>query len=427
MLPLLLCFGFLVMFFGQVALVGGLQPSLLVSEDKQKLPAGNQTVTASSSWSTLGAGVYRTEEGKPWILPVVKEAVKLLSADPAVNFEYVPMLGLEAFTTAATRLLLGADSPALRDGRAFGVQGIAGTGSLRIAADFLATVVPNLTKVAYISRPGWDNHRLLFTRAGFTEIREYRYWHAAECALDIAGMLEDLGGAPERSVVIFHACAHNPTGVDPTHDQWREILKVVKQRSLFPVFDVAYQGFASGDPDIDAWPVRLFVSEGVELLACQSFAKNFGLYNQRLGNIVIVTANPETVHPIRSQLAIIIRGTFTSPPAYGAQIVARILSDPQLTVQWKADLNTMSTRLMEMRQQLRTRLETKNTPGSWRHLTEQRGMFAFTGLNERQCEYLKTQWHIALLKSGRISLSGLSMQNVERVSQAFYDAVTTIV
>ncbi|OQV13320.1 Aspartate aminotransferase, cytoplasmic [Hypsibius exemplaris] len=399
----------------------GAQPPIEVFEMNKAFLDDTDPIKVS-----LGIGAFRTEEGKPWVLPVVKQAEKAIVEDPAMNFEYLPILGLESFTNAATRMLVGADSAAWQEKRAFGVQSISGTGALRIAADFLSTVVPNITKIVYISNPTWENHRLLFLLAGFNEVREYRYWDAQKRGLDLQGLVEDLHAAPERSVVILHACAHNPTGVDPTQEQWKKIVEVVKERKLFPVLDSAYQGFASGDPDADAWAVRYFVSQGVEFVCAQSFAKNFGLYNQRVGNLTVVTNNAATIPNLKSQLTIVVRGNYSNPPAHGARIVSAVLNDPTLTEQWKGHIQTMSGRMKAMRGLLREKLEALKTPGSWKHLTDQIGMFAYTGLTVKQCQFLIDRHHIYLLKSGRINVCGISPKNVDHVSKAIYEAVTTI-
>ncbi|GAV04797.1 hypothetical protein RvY_15021 [Ramazzottius varieornatus] len=375
---------------------------------------------------SLGVGAYRTDEGKPWVLPVVKQAERQIVEDPSMNFEYLPVLGLEAFTNAAASMLLGGDSPAIKEKRFLAVQAISGTGALRIAADFLAQVVPNITRIAYISSPTWENHRLLCLKAGFNEVREYRYWDAQKRGLDLNGMLEDLRAAPERAVVIFHACAHNPTGVDPTQEQWRKIVEVVKERRLFPILDSAYQGFASGDLDADAWAVRYFAEQGMEFVCAQSFAKNFGIYNQRAGNLTLVANTANNLANLKSQLTILVRGNYSNPPAHGARIVSTVLNNPQLDAQWREHIKTMSGRLKAMRALLREKVEGLKTPGSWKHITEQIGMFCYTGLTPKQCQFLMEQHHIYLLKSGRINICGITTKNVDHVANAIHQAVTTI-
>ncbi|KAK4981410.1 Golgi Transport, partial [Elasticomyces elasticus] len=215
----------------------------------------------------------------------------------------------------------------------------------------------------------------------------YPYFSANTKGLDFDGMLSALQEAPEKSIILLHACAHNPTGVDPTDEQWKEIAKVMKQRHLFPFFDCAYQGFASGDLNRDAWAIRYFIDQGFELCIAQSYAKNFGLYGERAGCFHFIAApndGAETAKRVGSQLAILQRSEISNPPAYGARIASLVLNDPKLFAEWEANLKTMSGRIMDMRHALRSKLEEMETPGSWKHITEQIGMFSFTGLNEKQ-------------------------------------------
>ncbi|KAJ8951848.1 hypothetical protein NQ318_019823 [Aromia moschata] len=372
----------------------------------------------------LGVGAYRTNEGKPWVLPVVRAAEKALANDETLNKEYLPVLGIDAFSSAATRMLLGEESPALVENRAFGVQTLSGTGALRVGAEFLAR---NLGKtVFYYSSPTWENHKLVFKNGGFLEGREYRYWSEKTRGLDIDGFLEDLRNAPEGAVIILHACAHNPTGCDPTEEQWRQIAEVVKERKLFPFFDSAYQGFASGDLIKDAATVRYFVQQGFELFCAQSFAKNFGLYNERVGNLTVVLNNAELVAPVKSQITLVIRGMYSNPPSHGARIVSYVLSNPDLYNQWRDNIRTMSSRIIEMRKKLREALEVLGTPGDWTHITNQIGMFSYTGLNEIQSLHMVKKHHVYMLRSGRISMCGLTPSNVDYVAKAIYETLTTL-
>ncbi|KAF2882696.1 hypothetical protein ILUMI_23481 [Ignelater luminosus] len=373
---------------------------------------------------SLGVGAYRTDKGQPWVLPVVREVEKILAADETLNKEYLPILGLDAFSSAATAMLLGKDSAALVENRAFGVQSLSGTGSLRVGAEFLARVLGS--KYFYYSKPTWENHRLVFTNAGFEEGREYRYWSESTRGLDIEGFLEDLRKAPENSIIILHACAHNPTGCDPTQDQWKQIADVMQERKLFPFFDSAYQGFASGDLEKDSWAVRYFVSRGFELLCAQSFAKNFGLYNERVGNLTFVLNDTSYVPQVKSQVTLIVRGMYSNPPSHGARIVAYVLNNPKFYDQWKEHIRTMSSRIIEMRKALRDALERLSTPGDWSHITAQIGMFSYTGLNTAQSEHMIKKHHIYMLRSGRISMCGVTPSNVEYVAQAIHETITNV-
>jgi len=372
----------------------------------------------------LTIGAYRTEEGKPWVLPVVREAERRLANDETLNHEYFPVLGFEPFTKAATELVLGVDSVALKEGRAIGVQCLSGTGSLRAGAEFLANVVG--LKTVYVSDPTWGNHNLVFKNAGFQSLNKYRYWDTANRQIDFEGLVADLENAPERAVILLHGCAHNPTGMDPTKEQWHKIAEIVKRRNLFTFFDIAYQGFASGDPDADAYAIRYFVDQGLEMLVAQSFAKNFGLYNERVGNLALVVSDSKTLPAIRSQLSLIIRGNWSNPPAHGARIVHLVLTDPELRKQWFDAIQVMSSRIREMRAALRENLEKLGTPGKWDHITQQIGMFSYTGLNPQQVDNLVKQHKVFLLKDGRISISGLNTKNVEYVAKAIDETVRNI-
>lgn len=244
--------------------------------------------------------------------------------------------------------------------------------------------------------------------------------------MDFAGWVEDLRNAPENSVIILHSCAHNPTGVDPTMDQWKEIADVCEERKLFPLFDSAYQGFASGDLDKDAQAIRYFATRGFEMLITQSFAKNFGLYNERIGNMVVLVKDPAVIVPMRSQITLIVRGNYSNPPNHGARIVSRVLNDPALFQQWRDHIQTMSGRIKEMRKGLLERLEKLGTPGTWTHVTAQIGMFSFTGLSAAQAKHMADKYSIYLLSSGRINICGLTTGNIDYVAEAINDAVLNV-
>jgi aspartate aminotransferase len=372
----------------------------------------------------LTIGAYRTEEGKPWVLPVVREAEKRLAADDTLNHEYLPVLGLEGFCNAARDLVLGSDSPAIKEGRAFGVQCLSGTGSLRAGAEFLAQQLG--LKTAYVSDPTWGNHNMVFKSAGFESVKKYHYWDASKRQVNIDGLIADLEAAPEKSVIILHGCAHNPTGMDPTREQWHKIAEVVKRKNLFTFFDIAYQGFASGDPDADAWAIRYFVEQGLEMVVAQSFAKNFGLYNERVGNLTVVVNDPKVISAFKSQMSLVIRANWSNPPAHGAKIVHMVLTTPDMRKQWFDAIQTMSSRIREMRAALRKHLEDLQTPGTWDHITQQIGMFSYTGLTANQVEHLVKEHKVFLLKDGRINLCGLNTKNVEYVAKAFDETVRNV-
>lgn len=372
---------------------------------------------------SLTIGAYRTSEGKPWVLPVVRKVERALAADDLQTHEYLPVLGLDAFSQAATSILLGSNSPTILHGKAFGVQCLSGTGALRVGADFLASILRYDT--FYYSSPTWENHKLIFNNAGFKKGCEYRYWNPATRGVDIDGMLEDLRQTPENAVVILHACAHNPTGCDPTPEQWSKIADVIEEKKLFTFFDSAYQGFASGDLDRDAYAVRLFAERGMEFLCAQSFAKNFGLYNERAGNLVVVMSNTKELVQVKSQLTLIVRGMYSNPPNHGARIVATVLNNPDLFAEWTGHIREMSSRIKAMRAGLYEKLQQLGTPGSWEHITTQIGMFSYTGLTERQVEHLKEHFHIYMLRSGRINMCGLNEKNMDYVAKAFHETIVS--
>lgn len=297
--------------------------------------------------------------------------------DPNLNNEYLPIAGLPEFTSAARKLILGPESPAIKDGRVSSFQTISGTGAVHLGALFLAKFTPQ-TPTVYLSNPTWANHNQIFSNVGINT-KTYPYFDKKTKMLDFTGMLDALKAAPVGSVILLHPCAHNPTGVDPTQDQWIEIARVMKERSLFPFLDCAYQGFATGDLAKDNFAIRHFVEQDFELCVCQSFAKNFGLYGQRTGAFhwVVAPASDaqDAIKRIHSQLAILQRSEISNPPIYGARIASKVLNDPELFAQWEEDLRTMSGRIIDMRKALKSELDKLKTPGTWDHITSQIGMF----------------------------------------------------
>lgn len=377
----------------------------------------------------LGIGAYRDDNAKPWVLPVVKKADEILRNDPELNHEYAPIAGIASFTSKAAELILGgADSPAIKEKRFTSVQTISGTGAVHLGALFLSRFYTG-NKQVYLSDPTWANHNQIFTNVGIP-IAKYPYFSKETRGLDFEGMKSTLLGAPERSIVLLHACAHNPTGVDPTLEQWKEIAEVLRQKKHFPFFDCAYQGFASGDLMRDNAAVRYFVEQGFELVVAQSFAKNFGLYGERAGCFHVVTAPaPDaeaTITRIASQLAILQRSEISNPPLYGARIASIVLNDPQLFAEWEENLRTMSGRIISMRKALRAKLEELGTPGTWNHITDQIGMFSFTGLTEQQVMKIRSEFHIYMTKNGRISMAGLNTRNVDYVAKAIDKVVREV-
>ncbi|XP_004291203.1 PREDICTED: aspartate aminotransferase, cytoplasmic [Fragaria vesca subsp. vesca] len=371
----------------------------------------------------LGVGAYRTEEGKPLVLNVVRKAEQKLVNDMSRVKEYLPIVGLAEFNKLSARLILGADCPAVNENRVTTVQCLSGTGSLRVGGEFLARHYHERT--IYIPTPTWGNHIKVFTLAGLS-VKTYRYYDPATRGLNFQGLLEDLGAAPAGAVVLLHACAHNPTGVDPTLEQWEQIRQLMRSRALLPFFDSAYQGFASGSLDADAQSVRRFAADGGELLVAQSYAKNMGLYGERVGALSIVLKTSGVAAKVESQLKLVIRPMYSNPPIHGASIVATILKDKDLFNEWTIELKAMADRIISMRHQLFDSLRAKGTPGDWSHIIKQIGMFTFTGLNPEQVAFMTKEYHIYMTSDGRISMAGLSSRTVPHLTEAIHAAVTRL-
>nr|AIT70254.1 aspartate aminotransferase [Grateloupia livida] len=374
---------------------------------------------------SLGVGAYRTSEGKPYVLPVVRTVEQQIAADPTTNHEYLPQDGLSDFNRLSARLILGSDSPALRDARCVTVQALSGTGALRVGFTFIATFMG--PRHVYVSKQTWSNHRNVVPQSGLPPTRDYSYFDSTTGAVNIEAMLQDLRAAPSGSVILLHGCAHNPTGADPTNQDWQRILQVVKTNRLIPFFDNAYQGFASGNLDTDAWSTRLFVNSGIDVIIAQSYAKNMGMYGQRVGALNFVCANPEPVNAIRTQLKATIRAMYSSPPLHGARVAAQILGDEKLFHEWEEELLKMSGRIKEMRLRLRDALIANGAPGKWDHIVSQIGMFSYTGLTSQQVSFMQEKYHIYMTSNGRISMAGLTASNIEYVANAMKDAVHSIV
>jgi len=368
----------------------------------------------------LSVGAYRDNEGKPYMLDVVKKAEEILVKDSKRNKEYLGIDGHKEFRKASAQLIFGDDSKSLREGKVTTAQCLSGTGSLRVGFEFLAQFFPRRTTV-FTSNPTWGNQNTVAKKAGF-QTKSYRYWDAKKRGLDFDGMIEDLKNAPRESIILLHACAHNPTGIDPTPTQWEAIAKVIRERHHFPFFDAAYQGFATGDLDGDARAIRLFERLGFQMVVAQSYAKNFGLYGERAGCVHVVAPSAQSAKALLSHLKRIIRPMYSNPPKHGAEIVTIVLKNPDLFKRWKEEIKIMSSRIITMRKALRNELVRLKTPGTWNHIVSQIGMFSFTGLNRKQCESLIRNHHVYLLYNGRISMAGLNTSNVARFAKAV-DAV----
>eukprot|EP00850_Spirogloea_muscicola_P011761 SM000074S21671 [mRNA] locus=s74:265135:268838:- [translate_table: standard] len=367
----------------------------------------------------LGVGAYRTEDLKPYVLGVVKKAEKLM-LEKEENKEYLPIEGLPAFNKATVELLLGKDNPVISENRVATIQGLSGTGSLRIGAAFIQRYLPS-AKV-FLSSPTWGNHKNIFNDAG-VPWGEYRYFDPKTVGLDFEGMLEDIKAAPRGSVFVLHGCAHNPTGVDPTPEQWEKIADTIDANGHLTFFDVAYQGFASGSLDKDAWSVRRFVERGMEVLVAQSYSKNMGLYGERVGAMNVVAATSEVATRVKSQLKRLARPMYSNPPVHGARIVASVVGDPSLFDEWRAEMEEMAGRIKQVRQRLFDQLVAKDmSRKDWSFVLKQIGMFSFTGLNTAQCDNMTKKWHVYMTKDGRISLAGLSANKCEYLADAIIDS-----
>jgi aspartate aminotransferase len=365
----------------------------------------------------LGVGAYRDDQGKPFVLPSVRSAEEQIISSK-MDHEYAGIIGLPEFTANAAKLAFGEDSPIIKAKRNATVQSISGTGALRIGSEFLSKWYPN-SKVVYQPSPTWGNHVPIFKFAG-VDVKNYRYYDKGTCGFDEKGCLEDLAKIPEKSIILLHACAHNPTGVDPTPEQWMKMAEVIKKRNLYVFFDMAYQGFASGDINRDAHAVRYFVEQGHNICLAQSFAKNMGLYGERVGAFTVVAQDEDEQARVMSQLKIIIRPMYSNPPVHGARIASKILSDKGLYQQWLKDVKTMADRIIGMRTQLKDLLAKEGSQRNWNHIVDQIGMFCFTGISPEQVERLTNDYSVYLTKDGRISVAGISSNNVEYLAHALH-------
>eukprot|EP01029_Cantina_marsupialis_P029540 TRINITY_DN781817_c0_g1_i1.p1 TRINITY_DN781817_c0_g1~~TRINITY_DN781817_c0_g1_i1.p1 ORF type:complete len:410 (+),score=87.84 TRINITY_DN781817_c0_g1_i1:44-1231(+) len=362
----------------------------------------------------LGIGAYRTEELKPYVFEAVKKAQNEIAADETLVKEYLPITGDVAFATAAQELLFGEG-----DEKICSVQSLSGTGCLRVG---MAFVKKNLNVPVYLPNPTWANHKGILKECGL-EMKEYRYYKTETRGLDFEGLMEDLAGAEAGSVVLLHVCAHNPTGVDPSEEQWRKIAVLFKEKNLIPFFDCAYQGFASGDLEKDAFSVRHFAAEGLYPIAAQSFSKNMGLYGERAGALHFVTSSPEEAKAIKSQLSSLIRPMYSNPPRHGAEIARRILTTPALREMWIAELGDVTARILKMRSLLREALIKNGAPGNWDHVVNQIGMFTYTGLTAEQSTRMVDTHHVYMLKSGRISIAGVSAASVDYLADCIKEVL----
>ncbi|KAK5816355.1 aspartate aminotransferase [Linnemannia elongata] len=367
----------------------------------------------------LGVGAYRDDAGQPFVLSCVRKAEAKIAADN-LHKEYAGITGVPEFTEGAAILAYGTDSAPLKEGRVAITQTISGTGALRVGGEFFARWFPTSKKI-FVPTPTWGNHIPIFKDSGL-EVNHYKYFDKKTNGLDFAGMVADIKAAPQGSIILLHACAHNPTGVDPSQAQWDELSQVVKDAGHFAFFDMAYQGFASGDTDKDAYALRKFVKDGHLVALSQSFAKNMGLYGERTGTFSLVTSSTEERARVDSQIKIVVRPMYSNPPVNGARIVSTVLNNPELNSEWLGEVKLMADRIITMRSQLKNHLVNDyKSKLNWDHITNQIGMFCYTGLTPEQVEKLKYEHHVYLTKDGRISVAGISSHNVAYLAKAIHE------
>ncbi|MBD9398213.1 amino acid aminotransferase [Pseudomonas sp. PDM11] len=361
----------------------------------------------------LGVGVYTNEEGRIPLLRAVVEAEAALTAARAPR-GYLPIEGIAAYDQAVQKLLLGNDSPLIQQGRVITTQAIGGTGALKTGADFLKRLLPDATVA--ISDPSWENHRALFETAGFP-VRNYRYYDAFSNGVNRGGLLEDLKNLPARSIVVLHACCHNPTGVDLTPEDWQAVLEIVREREHVPFLDIAYQGFGDGIEE-DAAAVRLFAQSGLTFFVSSSFSKSFSLYGERVGALTIVVGDQEEGSRVLSQVKRVIRTNYSNPPTHGASVVAAVLNNPELRVMWETELGEMRDRIRTMRLAMVEQLADLNAKRDFGFVAEQRGMFSYSGLTTEQVERLRSEFGIYAVGTGRICVAALNTRNLPVVTKA---------
>lgn len=366
----------------------------------------------------LGVGVYFNEEGRIPLLRAVAAAEQARIEAHAPR-GYLPIEGIAAYDQAVQKLLFGSDSELLAAGRVVTTQSVGGTGALKTGADFLKRLLPNA--VVAISDPSWENHRALFEAAGFP-VQNYSYYDAANHGVNRAGMLADLKNLPARSIVVLHACCHNPTGVDLNLDDWQAVLDVVREREHVPFLDIAYQGFGDGIEQ-DAAAVRLFADSGLNFLVSSSFSKSFSLYGERVGALSIVTNSKEEAGRVLSQAKRVIRTNYSNPPTHGATVVASVLNSAELRAMWEQELAEMRERIRDMRMAMVEQLAAQGAKRDFSFVARQRGMFSYSGLTAEQVERLKNEFAIYAVGTGRICVAALNRNNLDAVTRAIAQVI----
>ena len=363
----------------------------------------------------LSIGLYYNEEGIIPQLQAVAEAEARLNAVPHGASLYLPMEGLNAYRNTIAPLLFGADHPVLAQKRVATIQTLGGSGALKVGADFLKKYFPD--SGVWVSDPTWENHVAIFEGAGFN-VETYPWFDSETNGVRVETLLEKLKTLPARSIVLLHPCCHNPTGADLTNDQWDAVIEVLKARNLIPFLDIAYQGFGAGMED-DAYAIRAVASAGLPVLVSNSFSKIFSLYGERVGGLSVVCEDAEAASRVLGQLKATVRRIYSSPPNFGAQVVATVLGDEQLKASWLAEVESMRKRILSMRQELVNVLKEAVPGHNFDYLIRQRGMFSYTGLSAAQVDRLRDEFGVYLIASGRMCVAGLNASNVHRVAQAF--------
>ena len=366
----------------------------------------------------LGVGVYFDDNGKLPLLECVQSAEKAMMDKPTAR-GYLPIDGIAAYDAAVKSLVFGADSEPVKSGRVATVQGIGGTGGLKIGADFLKKISPN-AKVM-ISDPSWENHRALFTNAGF-QVDSYAYYDAEKRGVNFDGMLASLNAAAAGTIVVLHACCHNPTGYDITAAQWDQVIAVVKSKSLTPFLDMAYQGFGHGIQE-DGAVIGKFVAAGLNFLVSTSFSKSFSLYGERVGALSVVCIDKEECGRVLSQLKIVIRTNYSNPPIHGGAVVAAVLANPEWRATWEKELSEMRLRIKAMRQKLVDGLKAAGVKQDMSFITTQIGMFSYSGLNKDQMVRLRSEFGVYGTDTGRMCVAALNSKNIDYVCQAIAKVV----
>lgn len=363
----------------------------------------------------LSIGLYYNEDGIIPQLKAVADAAARLNAQPHGASLYLPMEGLNSYRHAIAPLLFGADHPVLQQQRVATIQTLGGSGALKVGADFLKRYFPE--SGVWVSDPTWENHVAIFAGAGF-EVSTYPWYDEATNGVRFNDLLATLKTLPARSIVLLHPCCHNPTGADLTNEQWDAVIEILKARELIPFLDIAYQGFGAGMEE-DAYAIRAIASAGLPALVSNSFSKIFSLYGERVGGLSVLCEDAEAAGRVLGQLKATVRRNYSSPPNFGAQVVAAVLNDEALKASWLVEVEEMRTRILAMRQELVKVLSTEMPERNFDYLLNQRGMFSYTGLSAAQVDQLREEFGVYLIASGRMCVAGLNTQNVHRVAKAF--------